>query len=165
MEVAGMEQKGMENKMKTGFIIEGTIKLRNERADGSIVETVQKNLVVRWGLEQVASLLAGNSMPAGMITHLALGDNNTPPIDGDTHLGNELTRAAATITQLSGAESNKIEYRVVYATGAVAGTFKEAGLFDADTIGNMFNRSVFADFPVSVADTLTIIWIVEVKNV
>jgi len=151
--------------MKTGFIIEGTIKLRNERADGSIVEVIQKNLVVRWGLEQVASLLAGNAMPANMITHLAMGDDNTAPADADTTLGNELNRSAVTITQLTGAESNKIEYRVVHATGAIVGVFKEAGLFDADSAGNMFNRAVFADFPVNAADTLTVIWIVEVKNV
>ena len=152
--------------VKTGMQIKGTIEIRVERPDGSVLKVRQKNLVMYdWGLKKVASLLAGVAQGANMITHLAMGTDNTPPAEDQSILIGETIRDACVITQQADPEANKVEYKVVHALGAVTGTFEEAGLFDAGTGGNMFNRVIFAPFIVTSADTLTVVWVVEVKNV
>ncbi len=152
--------------MKTNMQIRGTITLEVERLDGSVVRAKQKNLVMyEWGLKKIASLLSGTAQSADMITHLAMGNDNTAPAEDQTILIGESIRSACTKTQQSSPNENVVEFKVVHALGAVVGTFEEAGLFDASSGGNMFNRSVFTAFPVTSADTLTVSWIVEVVNV
>lgn len=149
--------------MKTGFQVIGTLILNVKRADGSIVERRQLNLVVNYGLIGLATVIAGGSVFAPM-DHLALGDSSTSPALGDTALGNQLRIDEATVTQLASPEDNKVQFQVEHALGAVVGTFREAGLFDAASSGNMFNRTVFADLTVTSGETLTTTWLVEVRN-
>jgi len=151
--------------MKTGFEIKGAVTLSVERADGSVVSATTKNLATDWGLQQIATFIAGGAAPKPLFTNLAMGDDNTAPAETQTALVHETERHVATVTHLTGTDSHKVEVKVSHALGSITGTFKEAGLFDAGTGGNMFNRSVFADFPVTVSDTLTVIWLIEVKNI
>lgn len=157
------ENKGEEMKAATGFKVIGTLILRNNREDGSVEEVTMKNLVVNYGLVGLATVIAGGGAFSPM-THLALGDSNTAAALGDTSLGNELRRDAAVVTQVAFPENNKVQFQVEHVLGAVVGTFKEAGLFDASSAGNMFNRLVFADFVVGSGDTLTETWFIEVRN-
>ena len=150
--------------MKTGMNIKGTLKIILDREDGSSLEVVNKSLVMKPSLVKIAALISGVAQPANMITHLALGDGNTAPIEADITLENELRRDPVTILVDPAPNDNKVNFTVSHALGAVTGTFKEAGMFDADTAGTMFNRITFADFVVTVSDTLTVVWIVEVRN-
>jgi len=152
--------------MKTGFSIKGTITLEVERVDGSAIKAVHKNIVTKWGLSQVASFLAGAATSAPL-SSLALGTGATPASEADIKLETEALRDTAVINHLTGADSSTVELRVAHALGAVSGTFTEAGIFNASAAnsGNMFNRVVFAAFPVTASDTLTVIWKIEVKNI
>ena len=150
-------------KQGSGFGVIGILTLKNKRADGSTEQVTIKNMVVNYGLVGLATVIAGGGAFSPM-THLALGDNSTPAALGDTSLGNELRRDTAVVTQLTFPENNKVQFQVEHALGAVVGTFKEAGLFDAAALGNMFNRLVFADFVVGSGDTLTETWLIEVRN-
>jgi len=149
--------------IKDGFKVIGTLILSAEREDGSTQELLIKNMVVNYGLVGLATVIAGGGAFSPM-THLALGDSNTAPALGDTSLGNELRRDAAVVTQIAFPENNKVQFQVEHALGAVTGTFREAGLFDAAAAGNMFNRTVFADFVVGASETLTETWLIEVRN-
>lgn len=151
--------------METRMQIKGTVKFIIERGDGSKVEIEQSNLVVDYGLQTIAALISGQAQGAGLVTHLALGTGNTVPTTLDAALIAEVRRDAVSAAIQAAPNQNKVEFKVTHALGAVSGTFEEAGLFDAATGGNMFNRTVFNPFPVTVADTLTVIWIVEVRNV
>ncbi len=165
MEHADMEYTDMESDVIKAdcFGIRGDLNFHVLRADGSAYSFTLKNMVVTYGLVGLASVIAGGSaFPP--LTHLALGDSNTPAALGDTSLISEVRRDPAVVTQLASPEDNKVQFQVEHLQGAIVGTFREAGLFDADTAGNMFNRIVFADLVVGSGDTLTTTWIIEVRN-
>ena len=149
--------------MKTGFVIEGNLTISCKRPDGTEIVLKKKNMVVNWGLVSLATAIATGAGFAAL-THLAMGSSSSAPALGNTTLGTELRRDAAVVTQLSAPENNKVQFQVEHAEGAVVGTFKEAGLFTAATAGNMFNRITFADFVVGSADTLTVTWLIEIRN-
>jgi hypothetical protein len=150
--------------MKSGFSVVGELTFSVKRKDGSILQTTMKNMVVSYGLIGLATVIAGGSTFSAM-THMALGTDSTAAALGNTALGVESRRDAATVTQLASPSDNIVQFQIEHALGAVTGTFKEAGLFDQGTLGgNMFNRLVFADLVVGASDTLTTTWLIEIKN-
>ncbi|RLC88478.1 MAG: hypothetical protein DRJ03_02405 [Chloroflexi bacterium] len=150
--------------MDTGFKITGEVTFRVKRADGSILETTLHNMVVNYGLVGITTMLT-TGVGFSPMTDLAMGDSSVAAALGDTALGNELRRDTAVVAQLPFPEDNKIQYQIEHAQGAVVGTFSEAGLFDQATLGGkMFNRLVFADLVVGAGDTLTVTWLIEVRN-
>lgn len=152
----------METKMN--FQIKGELTLKVTRKDGSVLETTFSNLVTNWGLTTMAAALAGSAInPA--IEYLALGTGSTAPVEANTTLEAETNRDLVTVAHLAGADSHKVQYNKAWAEGAITGTFREAGLFDAASSGNMFNRLVFAEVTVAVTDTFEVTWVVEFKNV
>ena len=152
--------------MNTGFKVLGEMTMSVKRKDGSVDSVTNKNMVVNYGLIGIAGVIAGTPFPStGGFTHIALGDSNTAPTLSDTNLVNVLRMDAAVVTQLPAPNNNKVFFQVEHAQGAAIGTFREAGLFDADSSGNMFNRLVFEDFVVGASDTLTVTWTIEVRNV
>lgn len=153
----------METK-KVTFQVLGTAIFKITRKDGSVVTHTIKNLVTTWGLSTLAAALAGTAINPN-INYLALGSGSTAATESDTSLETETNRDLATVTHLTGADSHKTEFNKAWAEGAITGTFREAGLFDAAAAGNMFNRNVFAEITVAVTDTFEVTWIVEFKNV
>lgn len=149
--------------MKTGFQIVGTIILSRKDSSGFEERRTLKNMVVNWGLNNLAGVIAGTAFPSN-IGFLAMGGGETAPALTDTALENEIRRDAATVTQLAAPAENYVQFQVEHEEGAVVGTFKEAGLFDAATGGNMFNRVVYPDFVIGVSDTLTVTWLIEIRN-
>ncbi len=152
------------SKMRTGFKVEGKLTFKVKRPDGSTLETTMHNLVVNYGLVGITTMLAtGAGIPN--MTNIALGDSSVAATLGDVALGNELRRDAAVITQLPNPEDNKVQFQIEHAQGAVVGTFREAGLFDQNTLGgNMLNRLVFADLVLGAGDTFTVTWLLETRN-
>jgi hypothetical protein len=149
---------------KTGFVVKGTLNLKVLRKDGSILQTELTNLITDWGLETMAAALAGSAInPA--IAYLALGSGLTAAAESDTTLDTETDRALATVAHLTGSDNKKVEYNKAWAEGAITGTFKEAGMFDAASVGNMFNRIVFSEITVAVTDTFEVTWTIEFTNV
>ena len=156
--------KVMETNSVNKFGVEGTVEFKITRKDGSVITQTYKNLITAWGLETMAAALAGSAInPA--IQYLALGTGSTAPIEADTSLEAETNRELVTVTHLTGADAKKVEYNKAWAEGAITGTFREAGLFDAASLGNMFNRNVYSEITVAVTDTFEVTWTIEFKNV
>lgn len=153
----------MVSKMKTGFQIVGSVTLTKKNRAGWRETVTLKNMVVNWGLVNLAGVIAGVPFPS-TISYLAMGGSDTSTSLADTALVSELIRDSATVTQLAAPTDNSVQFQVAHAEGAVVGTFKEAGLFDAAAAGNMFNRITFPDFVVGSSDTLTVTWLIEIRN-
>ena len=158
------KNEGKNGVAVSGFAIIGNLTIKLKR-DECTHTRVYKNLVMKDSLIDIASYIAGNSLPENVITHFAIGNGTVPPTEIDTELESETYRSPAVITQGSSDNANKVEFKVEHSQGAVIGDVSEAGLFSADTNGDMFNRVVFTPFTAGSADTLTFIWEIEVKNV
>jgi len=149
--------------MKSKVKIKGSLYLKTLRKDGVITILLVENTLVNWALISFAGILAGTAWPS-VLTHIALGNGTTPVALTDTTLENELGRYAATASQLAPPNDNTAQFQILFDEGDVVGTFNEAGIFSADTGGNMLNRVVFGDFVVGASDTLTVTWLIEFGN-
>lgn len=113
------------------------------------------NLVVSIGKELIASRLFANT--DAVISHMAVGANNTSPTLTETTLREELARVAldGINTAISG---NQITYVASFGAGVGTGSIKEAGLFNAGTAGTMLCRTAFTAFDKGASDTLIVNW-------
>lgn len=115
------------------------------------------NLVVTTGLEYIASRMKDTTF--GAMSHMAVGDDGTTPVLGDTALGSELGRVALTSTTVT---SNVVEYIATFGAGTATGAIEEAGIFNAGSGGTMLCRTTFAVVNKGAADAMSITWEVTV---
>jgi hypothetical protein len=151
----------------------GSLTLQLTDRDGEVVHQAQvKNRIVTSGRSLVAQMFAGQTggVPAGKVTHMALGSDATEPSDADTALKAERApRKAITSVDYSevsegapGSEIKRVRARLTAvfdfgdANGATA--LREAGIFTADTGGVMYNRVVFEAVTKTDAFKLTLLW-------
>lgn len=112
-----------------------------------------KNLVVTTGKDFIASRMKDAS--AAVMSHMAVGTNNTAAAVGDTTLNTELSRAALVSTSVAG---NQTQYVATFAAGSGTGALVEAGIFNDPTVGTLLARAVFAVINKGAGDALTITW-------
>jgi len=151
----------------------GSLTLQLSDRDGEVVHQAHyKNRIVTSGRSLVAQMFAGQAggVPAGKVTHMALGSDATAPSDADTALNAERApRKAITSVDYSevsegapGSEVKRVRARLTAvfdfgdANGATA--LREAGIFTADTGGVMYNRVVFDPVTKTDAFKLTLLW-------
>lgn len=137
----------------------GSLRVVVTGADGKVKEEREfKNLVVTVGKNFVASRMVGTS--AAVMSHMAIGSNNTPAAAGDTALGSELGRVA-----LAGASAatNIVTYTATFPAGTGTGAVVEAGIFNAGAAGTMLCRTVFAVVNKGVDDAMSITWTVTIS--
>jgi hypothetical protein len=80
----------------------------------------------------------------GLVTHIALGDDNTTPLISDTSLGNETFRDD---TYADSVSSNVTNFDVrLDVTENNGNTIAEIGTFDDDTTGNMYSHNLTTSF-------------------
>lgn len=115
------------------------------------------NLVVTTGLEYIASRMKDTTF--GAMSHMAVGDDGTTPVLGDTALGSELGRVALTSTTVT---SNVVEYIATFGAGTATGAIEEAGILNAGSGGTMLCRTTFAVVNKGAADAMSITWEVTV---
>lgn len=115
------------------------------------------NLVVTTGLEYIASRMKDTTF--GAMSHMAVGDDGTTPVLGDTTLGSELGRVALTSTTVT---SNVVEYIATFGAGTATGAIEEAGILNAGSGGTMLCRTTFAVVNKGAADAMSITWEVTV---
>ena len=137
----------------------GSLRVVVTGADGKVKEEHQfKNLVVTVGKNFVASRMVGTA--SAVMSHMAVGSNNTAAAAGDTALGAELGRVAlATST----ATTNVVTYTATFPAGTGTGAIVEAGIFNASSAGTMLCRTVFAVVNKSVDDALSITWTITIS--
>ena len=74
----------MEAKLR----VKGKVKFEVKDKDGRVVRTIEtENLIVNWGLTALTDYIAGNA-PGVPVTHIAVGDGQTPVQPTDTALEN-----------------------------------------------------------------------------
>jgi len=113
--------------------------------EGRIVEVEDDCVFTTVGKQQLGDLIRGDA--AGKkISHYALGSDSTTPTAGDTALGTELFREAIDTTSRTGT-TVKITCILEYAEGNGGGSvvYREAGLFNDPTAGQMYLRANFPD--------------------
>jgi hypothetical protein len=134
--------------------------LVQDEATGEVKHDIETtNLVVDTGLDFIASRMAGTS--AGVMSHMAVGSDNTAAAAGDTDLGSILgSRKALTSIDVT---ANAVEYVATFAAGEGTGAVKEAGIFNASTSGTMLCRTVFDVINKGASDSMTITWTVTVS--
>jgi len=124
-------------------------------------QTEDHNLVVNVGLASMAARLHNDA--EGKITHIAVGTGDTAPAGGQTGLVTEVNRQA-----ISGATvmttlvtDDSVQYTATFGPGQGTGALKEAGLVTAT---KMWCRVVYGEYNKEADDTLTITWVVQIKN-
>lgn len=137
----------------------GELKVVLTGKDGQVKEEhIFKNLVVTSGKNFIASRMVGNT-PA-VISHMAIGSNNTGAAAGDTAVGTELGRVALSSAT---ATNNVVTYTATFPAGTGTGAVVEAGLLNAATGGTMLCRTVFAVVNKGADDAMSITWTVTVS--
>jgi hypothetical protein len=103
------------------------------------------------GKNLVATALGAAITPVGWI---AVGTNGTAPVVGDTALGTEIARVAATAVTVG----NTTTFTATFPAGIGTGTWQEAGLFNAVSAGVMLSRVVFAAEVKLAGDSKVVTW-------
>ena len=142
-------------------MIKDNLKLRGDLAivlrdkDGNIKEQRNEtNLVVSAGLNFICDRMEGTS--EAVMSHMAVGSDNTAAAAGNTDLGSILgSREALDSTTVV---DNAITYVASFEAGEGTGAITEAGIFNASTAGTMLCRTVFPVVNKAADDTLQITW-------
>jgi hypothetical protein len=135
--------------------VTGALKITLTDKDGNVIEERNvDNLVTTLGKNGIADqILASPSL--GKPTHMAVGTGTTAAALGDTALVTEAARVALTSKTRS---ANVITYVATFGAGTGTGALTEAGIFDAATTGNLWNRVVFSVINKDATASLTLTW-------
>lgn len=125
--------------------------------DGQIVpHTVRdwrENVIVNAGLEAVKSRLFNPATAVPGFFWIAIGTDATPELNTDTALLAEAARGGVTYTA-GGTGVATIDR--TFAAGVGTGAIVEAGAFNANAAGTMFNRKTFPVVNKAAGDTLKV---------
>lgn len=143
------------------------ITIRDAKTNRIKDQTHYKNLVVNAGLASIAAALRGSTASnKGIITYLALGDDNTTPESTDTTLGNETIRKLIADRYNLNSDSKVAVFRAFFNTSEANDTHLEAGLFGDDATGTADSGTLFCHTAINKtktsADTMTIEWRVTI---
>ena len=139
----------------------GRLTVQRINAAGDVVETLDiPNLVVSVGKTYIASRMTGAS--ASVMSHMAIGSDQTAAVVGNTTLGTELGRVLLTSSTPS---SNSVTYVATFPAGTGTGDVKEAGIFNASGSGQgtMLCRTTFPIVTKQAGDSIAITWVVTVN--
>jgi hypothetical protein len=116
------------------------------------------NLVVQTGRNFISHRMVSNSNV--VMSHMAIGTNNTAAALADTTLGTETARVALTSSTVS---ANVVTYVATFNPGtpSAANAVVEAGIFNAGSGGDLLCRTVFDVVNKGTLDTLSITWTVS----
>lgn len=127
--------------------------------DGNLKEKAHiPNLVVQVGRDFIASRI--KDATASVMSHMAVGEDNTSAAIGNTALGTEVGRVALDSTSVS---NNVITYIATFPAGTGTGGLEEAGIFNASSAGTMLCRTTFAIVNKAAADSMVITWAITIS--
>ena len=115
------------------------------------------NLVVTVGKEYIADRMVSNDTT--IVSHMAVGSQNTSPVVGEINLGTELGRV---ILDSKNRTANAISFIATFPAGTGTGTLTEAGIFNANANGTMLCKTQFNGINKSPTDAIVITWNVNV---
>ena len=142
-----------EKSLSSGLRLRGAMELCLRRANGQVIVRRKDNLIVDAGFDFIADAIGKSTGRPGAMSHIAAGTGTVAAAAGDTALGTELARKAATYAHTAG--TKVFTFETTFDPGEATGAITEAGVFNAATAGTMLDRVVFAVINKGVDDTLT----------
>lgn len=139
--------------MKDKLNLIGNVKMIVTRGNGEVEEYNFKNRVVSTGTDYVAQRMASDL--STIMSHMALGSDDTAPVDADTILGTELGRVILDDTTVADSD---VTYQATFPQGTATGAVVEAGIFNDASVGAMLARTVFPVINKGESDSITMIW-------
>lgn len=134
--------------------LKGSMELVMKRGDGSVDVVRKDNIIVDTGFDLIADALANGSSRPGVLSHIGVGTGSTASAATDTALEAELTRLAATYNHTAGTKTFTMS--ADFAAGVATGAIVEAGVFNAASLGTMFDRVTFAVINKGSDDSMTV---------
>jgi hypothetical protein len=120
-------------------------------------QIVKKNLVTTLGFDIISARLFGTGKDP--ISHMAVGTDDTAAATTDTALGAEVGRVSASISQVTTNTTNdSVQVIAPFPAGVGTGLLAEAGILNAATGGDLFNRLVFTPIDKGALDSITLTW-------
>jgi len=123
------------------------------RGDGEVVVRRKDNLIVDAGFDFIADAIGKATGRPAVMGHIAVGTGSLAAAAGDTALGAEIARKAATYAHTAG--TKVFTFETTFDPGEATGAITEAGVFNAAVAGAMLDRVVFAVINKGADDTLT----------
>lgn len=153
-----MENLAPSNGISDFIKARGFVSLTLRDEFGNIKEQIEENMVVNLGKAFIASRM--KDATATVMSHLAVGTNNTAAAGTNTALGAEVARVALSGTTIvtTTVSNDSIQYQATFNAGTGTGALTEAGILDNGTGGTMLARVVFSVINKGALDTLSITW-------
>ena len=125
--------------------------------NGEVVRDIP-NLITTVGLNYIADRMEGTGET--VMSHMAVGTDNTAAALGDTNLYSENGRVALSSTVVT---ADEIVYTATFPAGTATGALVEAGVFNAAASGSLLCRTVFSAINKGASDSVTITWTITIS--
>lgn len=142
----------MQNKELFG--LKGTMEMTIRRGNGDVDVFRKDNIIVDSGFDLIADALGNGASRPAVLSHVAVGSDGTAPDPTNTALLAEITRVAGTYGHVSSTKTFTITADFPAGTGT--GGIEEAGVLNAATAGDLFDRVVFPVVNKGADDSMTI---------
>lgn len=142
------------NETNQYFSFKGTMLATLTKADGSVELIKRNNLVVDAGFDLIADAIGKTSSRPAIISHIAVGTGIVAAAAGNTTLGTELNRQAATYAHTGG--TKVFTMAATFAAGTATGAITESGVLNAASSGALLDRVVFPVINKGIDDSLDI---------
>ena len=143
----------------TGYIedlkLKGRMLLQIHDKDGNLKEERQPdNLIVDAGFDLICDAIGKSTSRPAVISHIAVGTGAVVPAAGDTTLGTEIARLAATYAHTGGTKI--FDMSATFAAGTGTGAITESGILNAASTGTLLDRVTFAVVNKGSDDSMTV---------
>jgi hypothetical protein len=142
--------------------VRGDVSIVLKDSEGNIKDQREiRNLVVNVGLNLILSRLKDTSK--GVMTHMAVGTNNTTPSATQTDL--QAIAGSREVLDSTTVVDNTITYVASFEAGKGTGALVEAGIFNNSTGGDMLCRTIFPVVNKGADDVMAITWTITLSAV
>lgn len=153
MIVAGIRGRKLSDSEVLQFKCNVNVQLYDEATGELKLDKDYHNLITTAGKDLL--LAASSAKKVADFNRVGIGSNSTAASTSDTALGTELARSSGAVTPTN-PDSHTLQFQQTFAAGTGTGTVREVGLFDANSSGNMLNRTVIGDIVKAAGDALTV---------
>lgn len=137
--------------MRDTLNISGVMHAKLVGADGTVKQTVSKNIILNSGFDFIAAAIASPTRPALMNT-IAVGSGTTPQVGTDSALESQVAQQEANYAHTTNTKLFSIE--TTFEPGVATGALTEAGVKNASDV--FLDRTTFDVINKGAQDSLTI---------
>lgn len=152
--IQALLSRSHDKRFADGYKMHGSMTAVLVREDGEVEVTRKDNIIVNVGFDFIANAIGNSGARPACMGWIAVGTSATAPAAGDSGLGSELNRQAATFSHSAGTKT--FTFQSSYAAGVATGALTEAGVLNASTGGTLFDHVSFNVINKGANDTLTI---------